>query len=98
PHDLHSFPTRRSSDLEKALNGSQLYSSTTTTTNGTDAPSMQLVPNTKESSGSYHKESGDLKLSDPFYTSNHSIVLNKFNLTSMRSEEHTSELQSRENL
>lgn len=68
---------------EKALNGSQLYSSTTTTTNGTDAPSMQLVPNTKESSGSYHKESGDLKLSDPFYTSNHSIVLNKFNLTSM---------------
>lgn len=68
---------------EKALTGSQL-SSSTTTANETDAPSMQLVPNFKESnSGSYHKESGDLKLSDPFYTSNHSIVLNKFNLTSM---------------
>src|SRR5690606_39882899 len=75
--DLHSFPTRRSSDLKKIfLNGRSIF-----IRNGSLPPFRKLIRDIGKSSFSFAKKSRRNMM-----------------LPTMRSEEHTSELQSRENL
>src|SRR5690554_7686692 len=79
--DLHSFPTRRSSDLPSA---SKRWGMTCCPVDKTDAPSPKI---------SFRAHSGTIKNAGRFKTS--AIFRVKVRL---RSEEHTSELQSRPHL
>src|SRR5207302_9046883 len=77
--DLHSFPTRRSSDLLKAEGGGF----------GGGTPGAAFAGSTSNS---------PLANFDPTLTSTFSIDDRNLPVNNPRSEEHTSELQSRENL
>src|SRR5690606_40606414 len=87
PYYLHSFPTRRSSDLPCSIGFTKYEVATVLSTNkGTllalATLEMALISNT--SNFGFPKDS--IK------------ITRVFSFTALRSEEHTSELQSRENL
>src|SRR5690606_41864760 len=81
--DLHSFPTRRSSDLSGPMK--KVRSLTTT-----------VWPNPSSYSGSVSPEPGTVHSLGTRYTA--AMAAAPTSSTATRSEEHTSELQSRENL
>src|SRR5690606_41879628 len=85
PHDLHSFPTRRSSDLALVDEG------------GTK-PLVQFT--FVKTSTDRQKYAGRIEWSEEFEMDNEMLfseIITMFE-DQVRSEEHTSELQSRENL
>src|SRR5690606_40320578 len=83
--DLHSFPTRRSSDLEAiAKNTGAMIVSNFEIANHYEEKGIEVHP--MNHGGSWKFEFGKVKYVIAHHTS------------SFRSEEHTSELQSRENL
>src|SRR5206468_11971667 len=92
-YDLHSFPTRRSSDLEKhcfSLFFTLIQNSILHTSFDRLQKSIQIHPFSMILNS----------FSDSFITFDHthSMNSNSFNLIHIRSEEHTSELQSRSDL
>src|SRR5206468_10954179 len=89
--DLHSFPTRRSSDLTTELSGEyeRAASAAPTSTRRTQSPSRRLKRSRRGSASS--SRSGWSSGSNPARTRDHPLLL-------LRSEEHTSELQSRSDL
>src|SRR5690606_39711272 len=82
--DLHSFPTRRSSDLNSASDGI-VYSSPDAGTSTARAPGLRLA---SQPSGT--------ATTTPITTGTSDSI--RCSPSSSRSEEHTSELQSRENI
>src|SRR5205807_7683252 len=87
---LHSFPTRRSSDLELAQAGSELVR---VTVNVPEAAAA--VPEIKKRL----RDAGcDVPLIGDFHYNGHVLLTNHPACAEARSEEHTSELQSPCNL
>src|SRR5690606_41379919 len=88
---IHSFPTRRSSDLVQGVLA-QTITGTVSDESGVPLPGVNIVEK-----GTNNGVSSD-------FDGNYSITVSDGNATlvysslGMRSEEHTSELQSRENL
>src|SRR5690606_42032144 len=88
-HAPHSFPTRRSSDLDvQALSREDLKFL------------LQAKPYYKDSTGNLEKFKKSLTKKDYAYIYNttEDNVFDTLTIDNIRSEEHTSELQSRENL
>src|SRR5690606_41584906 len=80
--DLHSFPTRRSSDLAFV-----------------EGPlAVQFAPRTHDKADFFEQKAFESVLSLKAETHNFPTTVEPFNGAATRSEEHTSELQSRENL
>src|SRR5690606_40674004 len=88
--DLHSFPTRRSSDLTPVIIGRQ--TETTIVENPNNIFFDKSIVNEGKSSSDVWL-CGDIPFAMKLVAANADIIE-----TWLRSEEHTSELQSRENL
>src|SRR5690606_41798243 len=97
PAPLHSFPTRRSSDLQLFDTGDSSFSCTLSigiaTINETSTSADDCLENCLQAIATLHKSGGpggnNAEFHEPVYT---------LSSPDMRSEEHTSELQSREKL
>src|SRR5207253_4740665 len=97
PRDLHSFPTRRSSDL--ARSSARSPSPAPSSPHAPDASSAQFTPPAMLPLGSHRPPGAASSVSNSTSSSEASIDKTLLRSGTMRrSEEHTSELQSRGHL
>src|SRR5690606_41631288 len=97
PRQLHSYPTRRSSDLRGTMVGRNVASAAMKAPRGRAALQRGYASRNSESEAPLRLKNGR-NIPPPGVTQAFLPVLPRAKDAEPRSEEHTSELQSRENL